>query len=180
VRPVRFARAEIFLVDERQIPGHPLGVQPYPRTGADGDRFGRIGPGVPALNRGRKAKPREMVRRAPLALDMYEHSYHIDYGAKAAGYVDVFMAAINWPSVERSYERLLKLDQLGQDYWDKRSNRDFFPAALKALEPQDWTEIASASTDPEDPLFSEAAEETFSALRARILPLEREAEARRH
>ena len=65
MRPVRFARAEIFLVDERQIPGHPLGVQPYPRTGADGDRFGRIGPGVPALNRGRKAKPREMVRRAP-------------------------------------------------------------------------------------------------------------------
>jgi hypothetical protein len=23
-------------------------------------------------------------------------------------------------------------------------DRDFFPAALKALEPQDWTEIASA------------------------------------
>jgi superoxide dismutase, Fe-Mn family len=30
-----------------------------------------------------------------LALDMYEHSYHIDYGAKAANYVDVFMVAIN-------------------------------------------------------------------------------------
>jgi hemerythrin-like domain-containing protein len=26
-------------------------------------------------------------------------------------------------------------------------DRDFFPAALKALEPQDWTEIASAVTD---------------------------------
>src|SRR6266516_3848970 len=26
-----------------------------------------------------------------LALDMYEHSYHIDYGAKAATYVDAFM-----------------------------------------------------------------------------------------
>ena len=59
-------------------------------------------------------------------------------------------------------------------------DRDFFPAALKALEPQDWTEIASASTDPDDPLFREAAEETFSVLRARILQLEREAEARRH
>jgi superoxide dismutase, Fe-Mn family len=58
-----------------------------------------------------------------LALDMYEHSYHIDYGAKAANYVDVFMAAINWPSVQRAYERLLELDQLGQDYWDKRSNQ---------------------------------------------------------
>jgi hemerythrin-like domain-containing protein len=59
-------------------------------------------------------------------------------------------------------------------------DRDFFPAALKALEPQDWTEIASASTNPEDPLFSEATEETFDALRARILQLEQEAEIGRH
>jgi hemerythrin-like domain-containing protein len=57
--------------------------------------------------------------------------------------------------------------------------RDFFPAALKALEPQDWTEIASASSNAEDPLFSEAAEETFDAVRARILQLEQEAEAER-
>jgi superoxide dismutase, Fe-Mn family len=63
-----------------------------------------------------------------LALDMYEHSYHIDCGAKAANYVDVFMAAINWPSVQRAYERLLKLDQLGQDYWDKRSNQGGYNA----------------------------------------------------
>jgi len=34
-----------------------------------------------------------------LALDMYEHAYHMDYGAKAAGYVDAFMSAINWPNV---------------------------------------------------------------------------------
>ena len=26
-----------------------------------------------------------------LALDMYEHSYHLDFGAKAGGYVDTFM-----------------------------------------------------------------------------------------
>ena len=31
-----------------------------------------------------------------LALDMYEHSYHMDYGAKAAAYVDAFMQNINW------------------------------------------------------------------------------------
>jgi Fe-Mn family superoxide dismutase len=41
-----------------------------------------------------------------LALDMYEHSYHIDYGAKAAAYVDVFMAAINWLAVQRAYDEL--------------------------------------------------------------------------
>jgi len=59
-------------------------------------------------------------------------------------------------------------------------DRDFFPAALKALEPQDWTEIASALTGRQDPLFSDAAEETFDAVRMRILQLEQEAEAERH
>jgi hemerythrin-like domain-containing protein len=61
----------------------------------------------------------------------------------------------------------------------RMEDRDFFPAALVALKPQDWMEIASASTNSEDPLFNEAAEATFSWLRARILQLEREAEARR-
>jgi Fe-Mn family superoxide dismutase len=31
-----------------------------------------------------------------LALDMYEHAYTIDYGAKAAAYVDTFMKLIDW------------------------------------------------------------------------------------
>jgi Fe-Mn family superoxide dismutase len=34
-----------------------------------------------------------------LALDMYEHSYHMDFGAKAAAYVDAFMVNINWNRV---------------------------------------------------------------------------------
>ena len=37
---------------------------------------------------------------------MYEHSYHIDCEAKAAAYVDAFMAAINWPGVAAAYARL--------------------------------------------------------------------------
>jgi len=41
-----------------------------------------------------------------LALDMYEHSYHMDYGARAAAYVDAFVAAINWANVARAYDRL--------------------------------------------------------------------------
>jgi Fe-Mn family superoxide dismutase len=39
-----------------------------------------------------------------LALDMYEHSYHIDYGAAAAKYVDAFMDNINWANVVRLHE----------------------------------------------------------------------------
>jgi Fe-Mn family superoxide dismutase len=41
-----------------------------------------------------------------LALDMYEHAYHIDYGATAAAYVDAFMAAINWPAVGSAFDAL--------------------------------------------------------------------------
>ena len=59
-------------------------------------------------------------------------------------------------------------------------NSDFFPAALKALEPQDWTEIASALPGQKDPLFGEAAEKMFDTLRARISELEHEAEVERH
>jgi superoxide dismutase, Fe-Mn family len=40
-----------------------------------------------------------------LALDMFEHSYHIDYGAKAAAYVDAFMRNINWFEVAERYKR---------------------------------------------------------------------------
>jgi superoxide dismutase, Fe-Mn family len=41
-----------------------------------------------------------------LALDMYEHSYHMDFGAKAAGYVDCFMEVIRWQNAERHYKAL--------------------------------------------------------------------------
>ena len=57
--------------------------------------------------------------------------------------------------------------------------RDFFPAAVRALQPQDWAEIASTLTDQKDPLFSESVEERFDAVRKHILKLEREAEAGR-
>jgi superoxide dismutase, Fe-Mn family len=36
-----------------------------------------------------------------LALDMYEHAYHLDYGAKAAAYVEAFMQTIDWPRVRQ-------------------------------------------------------------------------------
>jgi Fe-Mn family superoxide dismutase len=38
-----------------------------------------------------------------LALDMYEHSYHMDFGAKAGGYVDVFMEAVRWANADRLF-----------------------------------------------------------------------------
>lgn len=39
-----------------------------------------------------------------LALDMYEHSYHLDFGAAAAQYVDAFMDNIRWAAVYERYQ----------------------------------------------------------------------------
>jgi Fe-Mn family superoxide dismutase len=41
-----------------------------------------------------------------LALDMYEHSYHMDFGAKAGGYVDVFMDVVRWANADSLYANL--------------------------------------------------------------------------
>jgi len=38
-----------------------------------------------------------------LVLDMYEHSYHMDYGTAAAKYVDAFMRNVNWEEVDRRF-----------------------------------------------------------------------------
>ena len=39
-----------------------------------------------------------------LALDMYEHAYHIDFGAAAGSYVEVFMQNIRWDAVVARYQ----------------------------------------------------------------------------
>ena len=41
--------------------------------------------------------------RPVLVLDMYEHAYHMDYGAAAARYVDVYMEAIRWENAVKLY-----------------------------------------------------------------------------
>ena len=81
-----------------------------------------------------------------LALDMYEHSYHMDFGAKAAAYVDAFMKNIRWDAVYRRYGAAVAGDavQLGvgiaafdndtQRVIDVRRAEDF--AAGKPLQPK--------------------------------------------
>jgi len=44
-----------------------------------------------------------------LALDMYEHAYHMDFGANAKAYVETFLRNIDWKSVEGAYEDAIKV-----------------------------------------------------------------------
>ena len=72
-----------------------------------------------------------------LALDMYEHAYHLDFGAKAGAYVDAFMANIHWDKVYKRYGAAVEADALafGIDTgaalagaagaWDVRREEDY-------------------------------------------------------
>lgn len=43
-----------------------------------------------------------------LVMDMYEHSYQMDYGAAAPAYVDAFFRNVRWETVSARLERALK------------------------------------------------------------------------
>jgi len=40
-----------------------------------------------------------------VALDMYEHSYHMDFGAKAGAYVDAFMNNLSWTAAVAAFDQ---------------------------------------------------------------------------
>jgi len=40
-----------------------------------------------------------------LVLDMFEHAYAIDYGSKAAAYVDAYMATTNWAAADKRFAK---------------------------------------------------------------------------
>jgi Fe-Mn family superoxide dismutase len=44
-----------------------------------------------------------------LALDMYEHAYHIDFGANVKAYVDTYLRNIDWKAAGERYEDALKV-----------------------------------------------------------------------
>jgi hypothetical protein len=47
-----------------------------------------------------------------LALDMYEHAYHIDFGANATAYIDAFHRNIDWVSTQTRYEDATRVEGL--------------------------------------------------------------------
>jgi Fe-Mn family superoxide dismutase len=39
-----------------------------------------------------------------VALDMYEHAYHMDFGARAGDYINAFMRALSWSEADRRFQ----------------------------------------------------------------------------
>ncbi len=64
-----------------------------------------------------------------LALDMYEHAYHMDFGANAAAYVDAFMQNIAWDRVDERYKQAIS----GSRPPEKTAVEDISVEALHAL-----------------------------------------------
>lgn len=47
-----------------------------------------------------------------LVMDMYEHSYQMDFGAGVARYIDAFFANVNWDEVNRRLERAQRMSAI--------------------------------------------------------------------
>lgn len=47
-----------------------------------------------------------------LVMDMYEHSYHLDFGAAVPRYLDAFFANVQWDEVNRRLELAMRLGAL--------------------------------------------------------------------
>ena len=55
-----------------------------------------------------------------LAIDMYEHAYHLDFGANATAYIAAFMRNIDWEAVQMRYRNAVKVEpppKLVQKQW---------------------------------------------------------------
>ena len=55
-----------------------------------------------------------------LALDMYEHAFHIDFGANAKAYIEAFMRNVDWKAVQGRYEDASRSSR--RDRWCRRSS----------------------------------------------------------
>jgi Fe-Mn family superoxide dismutase len=90
-----------------------------------------------------------------LALDMYEHAYHMDYGAAAATYVDAFMGNIDWAQVYERYQAAVhgaselfaasQDDLAGADVLDVR-RAGMFDKAETLIPGANWRDPAAVAT----------------------------------
>src|SRR5258706_6984608 len=74
-----------------------------------------------------------------LALDMYEHAYHIEYGANTTAYIAAFMRNIHWEAVEARYTDAIKV--LPPRSLDQPEFRD-----VPSITPEEVQEMLSSGT----------------------------------
>ena len=125
-----------------------------------------------------KLKARDPIAAARVGDLAWEHHQGVERLRRLAHTIESVLADAEM--VRQDVDTIVRDFIAHERHHMAREDRDFFPAALNALKPEDWTEIAAAVTGRKDPLFSDDTEAQFDALRAHILRLEQEAEAERH
>jgi Fe-Mn family superoxide dismutase len=84
-----------------------------------------------------------------LALDMYEHAYHLDFGAKAAAYVDQIMTNLNWKRIGARYRQAI-----GDDCMEDELFRPFgAPAQEEARVSAEELKAALENSDDHRPVL---------------------------
>src|SRR5436305_10094333 len=102
------------------------------------DRFGRL------VNQWAADHTHGLPGGTPvLALDMYEHAYHLDFGAKAAAYVDQIMTNLNWERIGGRY-RLAIGEETGDELFLPYAAQPQHGARISA------EELKAALDAPED------------------------------
>jgi len=81
--------------------------------------------------------------------------------------------------LRQSFDTILRNFIAHERHHIDMEERKLFPAALKALRPDDWVGIDARLSARKDPLVDETIEEKFSFLRQRILQWEEQNEAER-
>jgi hemerythrin-like domain-containing protein len=124
-----------------------------------------------------RLKMRDPAAAAKIGDLAHEHRKGADRLRRVAGAVESVLA--DQELLRENVDAIVREFLTHERHHIMMEDRDFFPAATRALQAQDWADIAAAQSTRKDPLFSDIIEERFDGLRAHILQLEQEAEAER-
>ena len=106
-----------------------------------------------------------------------EHHVEADRLRRFAQAVEDVLAGRELPR-QSFHNVMLDFIEHQRQHMDKEE-RLLFPAAVKALRPEDWTEIEQQLNNRKDPLFDGVIEKKFRALQQTILRWEQETQASR-
>ena len=93
-----------------------------------------------------------------LALDMYEHAYHMDFGAAAGAYVDALMVNIDWAAVYQRYQQAV---HAASESFAATQGDTADALVLDVREPSEWNDDLALVDD-----------RSAIALGGRVLPAE--------
>jgi len=107
----------------------------------------------------------------------HEHQLETERLQRFAQAVDAILAGREYP--RERFHNVVREFIAHQRQHMQKEERLLFPAAVKALQKDDWTEIEARMNDRKDPLFDGVTDKKFDALRQTIMRWEQETDESR-